>query len=144
MQRVLESRGQDRPQYVGLAFRVSAGDDMANRKAKLVRCAKIPDLGWRRGTLIIVRNGRIKPDFMMYNGKQVRCPQGKYEIRYYEGRKCLHKPAGSDLDVALAAFALFEKKLQYEALQHDLGIKMPVVREAERRTIAELRERFID
>ncbi len=117
---------------------------MANRKTTLVRCAKIPDLGWRRGTLIITKNGRIKPDYMMYNGEQVYCPQGKYEIRYYEGRKCLHKPVGSDLDVALTAFALFEKKLQYEALQQDLGIKMPELREVERRTLGELRDRYVE
>ena len=106
---------------------------MANRKATLVRCAKVPDQGWRRGTLIKTKNGRIKPDYMMYKGEQVHCPQGKYEIRYYEGSKALHKPAGSDLDVALAAFALFEKKLQYEALQQDLGIKMPELPKAERK-----------
>ena len=117
---------------------------MANRKATLVRCVKIPILRWRRGTLITTKNGRIKPDYMVYNREQVHCPQGKYEIRYYEGRKCLHKPAGSELDVALTAFALFEKKLQYEALQQDIGIKMPELWKADRRTLAELSEPFIE
>jgi hypothetical protein len=58
---------------------------VANRKASLIRCAKIPGQGWRRGILIKTKNGRIKPDHMMYKGEQIYCPQGKYEIRYYEG-----------------------------------------------------------
>src|SRR5579864_546981 len=91
--------------------------DMANRKVTLVRSARVPGSGWRRGTLIRAKNGRIKPDYMVYLGEQVHCPHGRYEIRYYEGRKSVHKPVGKDLDVAQAAFSLFEKKLQYEALQ---------------------------
>jgi len=117
---------------------------MANRKATLVRCAKIPKVGWRRGTLIRTKNGRVKPDYMVYNGEQVHCPQGKYEIRYYDGSKTLHKPVGSDLDVSLTAFSLFEKKLQYEALQQDLGIKMPELREVERKTLSKLGALYIE
>ena len=93
---------------------------MADRKASLIRCAKIPGQGWRRGILIKTKNGRIKPDYIIHKGEQVYCPQGKYEIRYYEGSKAIQKTVGNDLDGALAAFALFEKKLQYEALQEDL------------------------
>jgi len=108
---------------------------MANRKASLIRCAKVPDQGWRRGVLIKTKNGRFKPDYMMYKGQPHYCPQGKYEIRYYEGSKPLHKPVGNDLDVAVTAFTLFEKRLQYEALQEDLGIKMPELPKAERKNL---------
>ena len=117
---------------------------MANRKATLIRCAKVPNLGWRRGILIKTKNGRIKPDYMMHKGEQVYCPQGKYEIRYYEGSKAIQKPVGNDLDGARATFALFEKKLQYEALQQDLGIKMPELSKAERKTLSELRDGYIE
>jgi integrase len=117
---------------------------MANRKATLIRCAKVPGLGWRRGILIKTKNGRIKPDYMMHKGEQVYCPQGKYEICYYEGSKAIQKPVGNDLDAALAAFALFKKRLQYEALQQDLGIKMPELPKAERKTLSELRDGYIE
>ncbi|MGD0010143.1 MAG: hypothetical protein ABSE93_16550 [Terriglobia bacterium] len=39
---------------------------MANRKATLIRCAKVPGLGWLRGSLVKTKNGRIKPDYMMH------------------------------------------------------------------------------
>ncbi|MGA2607416.1 MAG: site-specific integrase [Terriglobia bacterium] len=117
---------------------------MANRKASLIRCAKIPGQGWRRGILIKTKNGRIKPDFMTYKGQQLYCPQGKYEIRFYKGSKAIQKPVGKDLDAALATFALFEKKLQYDALQEDLGIKMPEPSNADRKTISKLRDGYIE
>ena len=117
---------------------------MANRKASLIRCAKIPGQGWRRGILVKTKNGRIKPDYMIHKGEQVYCPQGKYEIRFYKGSQTIQKPVGSDLDAALAAFALFEKKLQYEALQEDLGITMPKLSKEERKTLSELRDGYIE
>jgi len=48
---------------------------MANRKASLIRCAKVPDQGWRRGVLIKTKNGRFKPDYMMYKGQPLYCPK---------------------------------------------------------------------
>jgi hypothetical protein len=41
---------------------------MANRTASLIRNANLPGIGWRRGTLIQSKNGRIKDGFMLYNG----------------------------------------------------------------------------
>ena len=117
---------------------------MANRKASLIRCARVPGVGWRRGILIKAKNGRFKPDFMMHKGQQVHCPQGKYEIRYYEGSKPILKPVGNDLDVAMTSFALFEKRFQYEVLQQDLGIKMPELPKAERKTLSDLRDGYIE
>jgi integrase len=81
---------------------------------------------------------------MMYKGEPVYCPKGRYEIRYYDGSKPVHKPVGNDLDVALTAFTLFEKRLQYEALQEDLGIRMPELPAPERKTLSELRDGYIE
>jgi len=44
----------------------------------------------------------------------------------------------------MTAFTLFEKRLQYEALQEDLGIKMPELPKAERKTLSELRDGYIE
>jgi integrase len=117
---------------------------MANRKATLIRYGKVAGVGWRRGPLVKARNGRIRPDYMLLKGKEVYCPLGKYEIRYYEGRKSLHKPVGNDLDVAFTAFSLFEKKLQYEALQLDLGIRVQKLPDEDRKTLSELRDAYIE
>jgi hypothetical protein len=56
---------------------------MANRKATLIRYAKVTGRDWRRGPLVKAKNGRIRPDYMLFMGKEVYCPLGKYEIRYY-------------------------------------------------------------
>ena len=117
---------------------------MANRNTSLIRYALIPGVGWRRGTLVTAKNGRIKPDWMVYNKQEVHCPNGKYEIRTYEGSKAIHKPVGSDLDVAQTAYQQFTKKLQYAQLQTELGIKMPDAPKAERKTIQSQIEPFIE
>jgi len=120
------------------------GYNKANRKVTLIRCGKVAGLSWRRGPLVKAKNGRIRPDYMRLKGKEFFCPLGKYEIRYYKGRKSLHKPVGNDLDVALTAFSLFEKKLQYEALQRDLGITAQKLPDGERKPLSELRDAYIE
>jgi hypothetical protein len=55
---------------------------MANKVATLIRKAKLPGIGRRRGTLIQSKNGRIKPDAMLYNGIEYSVPQGTNQIRY--------------------------------------------------------------
>lgn len=117
---------------------------MANRKATLIRYGKVAGLGWRRGPIVKARNGRIRPDYMLLKGKEVHCPLGKYEIRQYDGRKSLHKAVGNDLDVALTAFSLFEKKLQYEALQLDLGIRVQKLPDGDRKALSEVRDAYIE
>jgi len=120
------------------------GENVANRKASLNRSARIPGLGWPRGPLVKAKNSRIRPDYMVFKGQEVHCPQGKYEIRYYEGRECHYKPVGSDFDVALTAFTLFEKELQYKALQRDLGIKVKELPEEERKPLTALKDASIE
>lgn len=50
-----------------------------------MRNAALPGIGWRKGTLIQSKNGRIKPDAMLYNGVEYAAPQGTYQIRTYLG-----------------------------------------------------------
>ena len=73
---------------------------MANRTASLVRNAKVPGVGWRRGKLVTAKNGRVKPDYMIYDGLEIHCPDGHYDIRFYIGRKMQHKNVGRDLTSA--------------------------------------------
>lgn len=46
---------------------------MANRAASIIRYANLKNIGWLCGNLITARNGRIKPDFMLYNGTEYGC-----------------------------------------------------------------------
>ena len=73
---------------------------MDNRPASLIRNAHNPGIGWRRGTLIQSKNGRIKDGIMLYNGVEYPAPQGTYQVRHYIGSKAVYVTVGNDLDAA--------------------------------------------
>lgn len=89
-----------------------------NRAASLVRYAKIENLGWRRGSIVSSKNGRVKPDAMMYDRKEYRIPASShYPIRHYQGNKAVYVTVGSDYDAALVTLAKFAASRQLEASQ---------------------------
>ena len=93
-----------------------------NRAASLVRYAKIENLGWRRGSVVSSKNGRVKPDAIIYAGKEYRIPAtSHYQIRHYSGNKAVHVTIGSDYDAALSTLAKFTASRQLEASQAALG-----------------------
>jgi hypothetical protein len=53
---------------------------MANRIATLIRYAKLPELGWRRGTLVKAKNGQYKPGVMVYNKQELDANNGVYQF----------------------------------------------------------------
>jgi len=71
---------------------------MANRKVTLLWYCKTPD-GWRRYPVIMGGNGRIKHGYV----KAGHYPEGRYELRLYEGTKPVYKRAGDHAADALAA-----------------------------------------
>jgi hypothetical protein len=95
---------------------------MANRTATLVRNANLPGIGWRRGTLIQSKNGRIKPDAMLYKGVEYPAPQGTYQIRSYQGTKAVYVTVGNDFDAALVMLEGLNATRQKEAAEITLGI----------------------
>ena len=72
---------------------------MANKTVALLRYAKIPGLGWRRGRAVVGKTGKIKPDYMLIgkgNDKQeINAPEGHYELRYFEGEQPRYKDVGT-------------------------------------------------
>ena len=70
---------------------------MANETVTLLRHAKFPGLGWRRGKAIIGKNGKVNPDHMLLgkrnNKRKVHAPEGHFELcvtgDYNEGLKSL-------------------------------------------------------
>lgn len=120
---------------------------MANRTITLVRYAHIPDLGWRRGSLITSKNGRIKPEWMMVNGVEVHAPNGRYELRYYVGKKPVWKNAGADLDATLEVLDLAQRKQKAENLNAELGIKaegLTLAKAGNRETLGQLKTSFLE
>ena len=96
---------------------------MANA-ASLLRYANIPGVGWRRGTLVQGKNGRIKPNFLLYGGVEytVEPENGVFQIRRYENGKSIYSNCGSDLDAALARLAQLQAKANLLTAQRKLGM----------------------
>lgn len=113
---------------------------MANRKVTLVRNCKTP-VGWRRYEAAIGGNGRVKPAYALVDGKPTHFPDGRYEIRFYEGSKVRYLSAGTDATQALAACAKHAKLLIARDTAIDAGAV--IVEETGRVTLSSALVRFI-
>jgi len=75
---------------------------MPNRKVTLVRLCKT-ETGWRRYPAVIGRNGRVRPNFVSVGGKQREYPEGRYQLRMYEGSRMIYRDVGDNAAQALTA-----------------------------------------
>ncbi|HEV2175410.1 MAG TPA: hypothetical protein VGR71_17675, partial [Nitrospira sp.] len=66
---------------------------MSNLKVGLVRLCKTP-AGWKRYPAVFGKNGRLKPGVVQVNGRERDYPVGRYQVRWYEGRKTTYKDVG--------------------------------------------------
>ena len=69
--------------------------------ASLVLYGKAGALGWRRGAVILSKNGQPKPGVMLINGAEVQATNLSCQIRTYADRKPVHKSVGTDYREAL-------------------------------------------
>jgi integrase len=75
---------------------------MANAKVALLWYCKT-EKGWRRFPVVLGKNNRVKPGFVLVDGVLVSYPEGRYETRSYQGSKAIYKRAGTNAADALAA-----------------------------------------
>ena len=96
---------------------------MAN-SASLVRYARLPGVGWRRGTLVQGKNGRIKPNAVLCCGIEytVEPDNGVFQIRQSENGKSIYTNCGTDLETALAKVAQLQAKATLLTAQRKLGM----------------------
>jgi integrase len=96
---------------------------MAN-SASLLRYAALPGLGWRRGTLVQAKNGRVKPNALLYGGVEytVEPDNGVFQIRHYENGKNAYTNCGTDVEQALARLAQLQAKATLLTAQRKLGM----------------------
>jgi integrase len=59
------------------------------------------EFGWKRFSVVIGRNGRIKRGAVLIGSKEKSYPEGHFEIRYYEGRKTKYENVGTDATEAI-------------------------------------------
>jgi integrase len=99
---------------------------MANRKVILVRLCKT-EKGWRRYPAVIGKNGRIKPRCVVVDGKEREYPEGKYQLRTYEGSRMVYRDAGENAAAALTAQTKTEHLLEAKAAAKEAGVKIEEV-----------------
>ena len=97
-----------------------------NRKAVLVRYARLPDLGWRRGSIVTGKTNKVKPDVMRLNGQNFPIPADSlYQVRFYVRDKVKYTTVGRDYDAASVTLSKYLASRQLESAQDTLGIVKP-------------------
>jgi integrase len=114
---------------------------MANRKVVLLWYCKTPK-GWRRFPVVMGRNARIKHGYVLLDGVETRFPEGRYELRLYEGAKPVYKRAGANAADALAARDREVHLLTAKDAGASAGVK--IVEEASRVYLRRAATRFED
>jgi integrase/recombinase XerD len=84
---------------------------MANRRASIWKYVKI-NQKWRYCRPVIGKNNKIKPDWVLVNGKAQYHPEGNYYIHRLDGKKQLWKKVGLDPAEAVRAADYEENYLQ--------------------------------
>jgi len=82
---------------------------MANETVTLLRSARIPGFGWRRGKAIIGKTGKVVPDYMLIGKGEDR------ELHHPLARSCQLRPAGFGLGVLLQSPNLVSVKPDHRA-----------------------------
>jgi len=99
---------------------------MANKKVVLIRLCKT-EKGWRRYRAVIGKNGRVKPGFVIVDGKERKYPNGRYQLRTYVGSRMIYRDAGENAAAALTAQTKTEHLLQAKVAAKEAGVKIEEV-----------------
>jgi len=83
---------------------------------------------------VLTKQGRIKPDVMIYGGSEIPCPDGRYQIVKHNGTKKIYTDLGNDPADALAQFKAAESKQSVRVAASRAGIEL-VEDDSTRKTI---------
>jgi integrase len=113
---------------------------MANKKVSLVWYCKTPT-GWRRFPAVMSPNGRIKTGTVIVEGREVKYPEGRFQLRMYNGKATVYKNAGATSAEALAARDRLSNQKYAISTAEAAGVR--VIEEDARLSIRIAVERFI-
>lgn len=88
---------------------------MANTTAALYLNYKKADGKWTMGKPAVKGNGRLKPLWVMVDGKEEHHPEARYKVSWYDNGKKRFEDVGQDPDVAIATLSRREKSLEAKA-----------------------------
>jgi integrase len=121
---------------------------MANERVTLLRSAKIPGLGWRRGKAIIGKTGKVTPDYMLLgkrnNKRKVHAPEGHFVLCYFEGRVPRYKKLGNDPSEALDELQRAKSDLKFKNAAKTAGYIIPAPTPIKRKSLAEYGREFLE
>lgn len=111
-----------------------------NIAVSLVWYAKTPN-GWKRFNVLTGANGRIRTGVVRENGKEVKYPIGRFQLRMYAGTKTIYRAAGANAAEAETARrrALIRSDIRQDAAS--IGLTIPV--EAARVQVSSAGSRFV-
>lgn len=75
---------------------------MPNVKVSIVRLCKT-EAGWRRYPVCYAKNGKIKAGFVTVHGSEREYAIGRYQLRFYDGRKPIYEDVGESASEAVQA-----------------------------------------
>ena len=70
-----------------------------NRTANLTKRVKTAK-GLRFCPVVLSANGRVKPDFVLVDGKPEKHPEGRYYVEWHDGKKRIRRSVGKDASAA--------------------------------------------
>ncbi len=121
---------------------------MANEKVTLLRSAKIPGRGWRRGKAVMGKTGKVKPDFMFLGrGREkteVHAPEGHYVLVHFDGRLPRYKKLGNDPSEALDELQRAKSELKLKNDAKATGYIIPTPSRVKRKSLAECGREFLE
>ena len=104
---------------------------MANRRVALVRLCKT-EKGWRRYPAVVGKNGRVRPGYVRVGDEERYYPEGRYQLRRYEGSKMVYVDAPANAADALAEKHKAERVLGAIDVLGKAEVKVEITEEAKR------------
>ena len=97
-------------------------------KASIVIYARIQNKeegwsGWRRGSVIQSRNGKVKPGVMLYSGVEYPVTEPDFQLRTYKNGRAVYTTIPGDLEAAEAMLDKYLLSRQLEEAETSLGIR---------------------
>jgi integrase/recombinase XerD len=72
------------------------------REVNLTKRIRLADGSTRFAPIVLAANGRVKPDYVLVDGKREHHPEGRYYLDWTEGDKRIRKSVGKDPSKAAA------------------------------------------
>jgi integrase len=114
-----------------------------NRTLTIVRYAKLEN-GWRRGAVVMQRNGKLKHGFMMQGGVEILAPQGRYQMVRYEGNKPVYTDLGNDPTDAVNRFRSEESKTNVRVAAVAAGLEVVSPETSACKTLKQLASAYLE